>query len=311
MAQSTQYLVLGTPQLFQPSRVLANPIAKKICDLIYLDLKSAKSLRVPLEFELRFGTLLDRQTEEKLDRGTSTPAALKPSFNECFFKSGVDSEVWAKMRQYLQQWCDRVSVLPDLPQEKRVKHLGMRKTKDLQYQGRVRVTIDASTDETVACVMKKKRGVLNVLQPEDYDWRIGSATETDAPMPPSDTPIRQIRVKSRESWQFDGLRIDLTDVITHMPDEHVPKEPGEQVSRCHEIELEIVDTALLQRIRDAIHNKKPLSELAMLANVLATHATSVTNMLRSAKRDVAKKRHQQPSGAVAAAPEAKRRRTRY
>ncbi|KAI9726291.1 MAG: mRNA-capping enzyme subunit beta [Chrysothrix sp. TS-e1954] len=251
-------------------------ITRHLCDFLYRHIvlnDAAGSMdQGQLEIEAKFGTLIDRSTNERLRLPILTESIVAPGadvsfesdmtsaqhglYNEFLNRKLEESVRGASANQVQQtkkrtpleyQHLRQIDTFYDLPKSE-VPHLPPSVQQQLakdprRFRPRVRVTTDEKTGQVLAKIIKTRIDDFHVFSPAcALDWRLSVNMETNwdgdlqallASQPAGEK--LQVRRKDRMSYRHVFCQIDLTQVKTG------EKDPS------HELEVELATSEVMRQ----------------------------------------------------------------
>ncbi|KAI9318544.1 CYTH-like domain-containing protein [Dichotomocladium elegans] len=213
-----------------PKRVLRrlyepNIFNDKVFDelVIFVGKRISEHISLPnLEIEAKFGLLMDRQTNRRIEMNVLTETVL-PGYimNHCYFMTNMTPEQHQRFNRMFNELVEK-SQKPGYKGDRiHYKH-----TKEIdeyveqpdrsRFGGKVRVSRDEKTGELLPNAMIKKRRILdlNIYSPScPFDCRISINTED--PVPKSEIANGRVdykRFKDRISYSYNNIKFDLTQV---------------------------------------------------------------------------------------------------
>lgn len=218
-------------------------LTRKITEWVYSHLSQlSDDDRKSVEIELKFGLLVDRNTEKRLDLPVVTETMVRPDFarSNTFFKASMSDEQFGRINTFLDDLVNPQKKSNALaPQLNRTNT----KTKDVIYEGRgaekIRLTFDEH-EQLVAKITKRRVNDIVIYSPGDLvDIRVSISVEKDHPgqISQQQRPSK-VRNKNRLSYVTRGVQIDLTSVIS-------PGSGRQATVASKELELELDSGALI------------------------------------------------------------------
>ena len=256
-----------------------------MCDFIFRNIVINEAIRSLLaeasdtmvEVEARWGHIVNRNTEERLQGFHTTECVIRPDVSRSTtrFESVMNVQQHQIMNKYLNKQV--FSAKPGNPQNRPEIAYKHTKVVDQQYelngeamsrlspaaqkilqasgkQERIRVSRDQKTGEVLAAIIKHKVNNIEISSPQtEWDYRIGINIEINFPGPVDNLveatekgrSIESMkRYKDRMSYSYLGaFQVDLTQVTQ---DSH----------KVHELELELHSDVLLEH-GDRVRNGQP------------------------------------------------------
>lgn len=163
-----------------------------------------------LEIEIRYGTIIDIFTQERLNIGAQNLVIVTPNTTRTKFISGVTNVQFENIRRKFGSY-DYQSVIDRI-----IVHKNGRYT---YVDGKIK-----------SCIKKQKKKTIDIHNPfSGFDMRISFSIENEIPMVPIKDKISVVeRNRNRESVIFDKYSLDFTVVDC-------------RGKLTYEIELEVVD----------------------------------------------------------------------
>ncbi|KAM0551914.1 hypothetical protein ACHAPJ_008253 [Fusarium lateritium] len=265
-------------------------ISRQVADFLFVnvlstpDMQEIASRGIDFEVEAKLGTLIDRDTNHRIDRGIASECVLLDS-NRVAFKSSMTEAAHKKNNDFLNELVkmthprgphggQRVPVVYkhrkeidrffELPPDLQARIPGcMRSRLGGRKTVRVRVTYDQKTQEVLGKIIKARVADIDIHFPMlPMDCRIsinlemnwdGSVEELEQLPNRGDNPDRN---KDRLSYTQGPYQVDLTQV-THAG-------PGGRMDKEHELEIELNPKLLIDQGRKAanggVHRYQELVE---------------------------------------------------
>lgn len=258
---------------------------RQVCDFIFRNVIINDSIRgllaeardTTIEVEARWGHIINRNTEERLQGFHTTECVIRPDVSRSTtrFESVMNVQQHQIMNKYLNKQV--FNAKPGNPQGRPEIEYKHTRVVDQQYelneeamsrlsaaaqsilrmsgkQERIRVSRDQKTGEVTAAIIKHKVNNIEISSPQtEWDYRIGVNIEIDFPGPVDGLAEvsekgRSVeamkRYKDRMSYSYLGaFQVDLTQVTQ---DNH----------KVHELELELDSDVLLDH-GDRVRTGKP------------------------------------------------------
>ncbi|WFD26666.1 mRNA-capping enzyme subunit beta [Malassezia nana] len=210
-----------------------------------------------VEIEAKVGTLIDRQTNMRLQLPVLTETAIDARALGVRFESNMPMKQHRSFNQLLNEL---VHYSSGMEGARRVFYKHVHETDSFHDEVlptgehvHLRVTRDSKTQQIKpgGVVAKKRIDDLNVFCPmRMYDFRISISTETPMPPPPENSVPTFVREKDRLSYSLQDFQVDLTQVM--LP--HREQEP------IHELEVEIKQADELVRWAQYTRNSSETRE---------------------------------------------------
>lgn len=224
----------------------ADDVTTKVCSWLYSHLFQLEDQRKFIELEFKMGQIIDRNSNQRASLPCITETVVSPEYarERLTFEASIESSQFSRVEYLIsglskRQGAAPLTKLPDIRQ------------KDVIYaqQGsgaNIRLSYDENNN-LVDRLIKKRIANLLIFCPGDLtDWRVSLSTEVQFSGSTEElTRPNKIRNKNRQSWQTNGLQVDLTGVIS---------EGGDQ-SKSKEVELEM-DKDLIIQCFDNFQSKK-------------------------------------------------------
>ncbi|EXA50978.1 mRNA-capping enzyme subunit beta [Fusarium oxysporum] len=246
-------------------------VSRQVADFLFLnvintpDMREISSRGIQFEIEAKLGTLIDRDTNQRVDRGIASECVLMDN-SRVAFKSSMTEGSHKKMNDYLNELVkithpmnpagsQRVPIVAlhrrerdrffEIPPDLQARIPGcVRSRLGSRRAVRVRVTYNQKDNKVIAKIIKARVSDLDIHFPTlPMDCRIsinlemnwdGSVEELEQ-LPNRDRGENPERNKDRLSYTHGPYQVDLTQVIQ---DRHGVKE------KEHELEIEL-DSKLL------------------------------------------------------------------
>ncbi|KAF4454032.1 mRNA-capping enzyme subunit beta [Fusarium austroafricanum] len=273
--------ITGVKPFEETSRQLADFLFMKVLDTP--DMGEISSRGIQFEIEAKLGTLIDKDTNQRIDRGLASECVLMDS-NRVAFKSSMTEAAHKKNNDYLNELVkvthprgpmggQRVPIVYkhrreidsffELPAELQAGIPGCIRSRLGRRPVRVRVTYDQKRQEVLGKIIKARVADFDIhfpTMPMDCRISINLEMSWDGPVEeleqlPSrgDNPDRN---KDRLSYTHGPYQIDLTQV-THAGH-------GGRIEKEHELEIELNPKLLIDQGRKAasggVHRYQELVE---------------------------------------------------
>ncbi|KAL1625089.1 hypothetical protein SLS56_007516 [Neofusicoccum ribis] len=257
----------------EPSLTNVEPydeIVRKVCDFLWNTVVDREDLHggvpegahpgIKLEIEGKLGTLVDRNTNERLNLPITTQAVSALPTNKLAFESFMNEAQHKSLNEFLnktvqashtggrkkiryqhlretdQFYTADENLLASLPPSVRPYIFGQARMR----KPRVRVTRDTNTKTIKAQIIKARIGDLDIFSPgEAFDCRISVNIEVQfnedvSLFEPSDEPGR---MKDRVSYEHLHTQVDLTQV----------RKANNMHEKVHELEVELMADKIIEQ----------------------------------------------------------------
>ncbi|KAF2088799.1 mRNA triphosphatase CET1, partial [Saccharata proteae CBS 121410] len=238
-------------------------VTRQVCDFLWNHIISREDLQlarstVKVEVEGKLGTLVDKDTNQRLELPVASQCVLTKPVEKLAFKSFMNENQHKHLNKCLNE---EVAKSIHDPRRAKIQYEHLRETDSFHKLSResigllppvaisylsgqnrnprVRISQDSKTKQIKARIIKARVADLDIYSPrEAFDCRISINVEIECP---EDVGMERSedgpRVKDRMSYKHQNCQIDLTQVSQADPNS----------AKTHELEVELGTDALIDQ----------------------------------------------------------------
>ena len=231
------------------------------------------------ELEVKLGTLVDKRNKRRLKWPIETDCIISDSgFHS--FNSNIDLSTFTKLKGNLTKVTDHHKKPVKYTQEVDQYYFVLFNNKKQS----VRLTTNTTTGDVPTCIIKERKGNIDMYAPHsDWDFRISASEERKVPQTiiGEDNIILTERHKDRYSYLFNIWQVDLTKVETFKE----RSENGDLIIDSYsatityeaEIECVCIDT-ILHHV--ALHRQGKPNRMINIVHMMLQNVNSLINSLK-------------------------------